>query len=84
MIRSREMEVAEEAARVGGAIATGYFREKFAVFTKESGPGKSSYNLVSQADLDSERAIVAVRLSRVNQLTRRSRSIAAWAIASAK
>jgi hypothetical protein len=31
-----------------------------------------------------ERAIVAVRLSRVNQLTRRSRSIAAWAIASAK
>jgi hypothetical protein len=31
-----------------------------------------------------ERAIVAVRLSRLNQLTRRSRSIAAWAIASAK
>jgi hypothetical protein len=31
-----------------------------------------------------ERAMVAVRLSRVNQLTRRARSIAAWAIASAK
>ena len=28
--------------------------------------------------------MVAVRLSRLNQLTRRSRSIAAWAIASAK
>jgi len=54
------MEVAEEAARVGGAIAAGYFREKFAVYTKPSGPGKSSYNLVSQADLDAERAIVAV------------------------
>src|SRR5450755_3976310 len=31
-----------------------------------------------------ERAIVAVSASRLNQLTRRSRSIAAWAIASAK
>jgi hypothetical protein len=31
-----------------------------------------------------ERAIVAVRLSRLNQETRRSRSIAAWAMASAK
>lgn len=60
MIRSRELEVAEEAARAGGAIAAGYFREEFAVYTKASAPGKSSHNLVSQADLDAERAIVAV------------------------
>jgi myo-inositol-1(or 4)-monophosphatase len=59
-MRSLELEVADEAARIGGAIAAGYFREKFAVFTKETAAGKSSYNLVSQADLDAERAIVAV------------------------
>jgi myo-inositol-1(or 4)-monophosphatase len=59
-MRSREMEVAEEAARKGGEIAAGYFREKFAVFIKETAAGKASYNLVSQADLDAERAIVAV------------------------
>ena len=57
----REIEVAEEAARAGGAVASRYFREKSAVFTKESAAGKAmSYNLVSEADLDAERAIVAV------------------------
>ena len=57
---SREMEVAEEAARAGGAVASRYFRAGSAVFTKGSAAGKSSYNLVSEADLDAERAIVAV------------------------
>jgi myo-inositol-1(or 4)-monophosphatase len=56
-----ELAVAEEAARAGGAVAERFFRKGAAVFTKESAPGKgSSYNLVSEADLESERAIVAV------------------------
>jgi myo-inositol-1(or 4)-monophosphatase len=49
---SRELEVAQEAARVGGAIVARYFRDGVAMRSKES------YNLVSDADIDSERAIV--------------------------
>ncbi|MGC8642006.1 MAG: inositol monophosphatase family protein [Isosphaeraceae bacterium] len=57
----KALQVAEKAARAGGAIAARYFRTGAAVFTKESAPGKAtSYNLVSEADLESERAIVAV------------------------
>ncbi|MFO0893186.1 MAG: inositol monophosphatase family protein [Isosphaeraceae bacterium] len=58
---SREFQVAEEAARVGGAIAAGHFQSGVAVFTKEGPAGKAaSYNMVSEADLEAERAIVAV------------------------
>jgi myo-inositol-1(or 4)-monophosphatase len=57
----QELQVAEQAARVGGAVASRYFRTSMAVFTKESAPGKAtSYNVVSEADLEAERAIVAV------------------------
>ncbi|MGO9815229.1 MAG: inositol monophosphatase family protein, partial [Isosphaeraceae bacterium] len=58
---AHELEVAEEAARAGGVVAARFFRAGATVFTKESAPGKaSSYNLVSEADLEAERAIVAV------------------------
>jgi myo-inositol-1(or 4)-monophosphatase len=57
----KELQTAEAAARAGGAIARRFFRAGAAVFSKESAPGKAqSYNLVSEADLESERAIVAV------------------------
>lgn len=57
----KELQVAEEAARAGGAVASRFFRAGAAVHTKESIPGKASgYNLVSEADIESERAIVAV------------------------
>jgi myo-inositol-1(or 4)-monophosphatase len=56
-----ELQVAEEAARAGGAIAVSHFRTAVSVFTKGSAAGKAtSYNLVSAADLEAERAIVAV------------------------
>lgn len=58
---TKELQVAEEAARAGGAVATRFFRAGPAVYTKESSPGKAaSYNMVSEADLEAERAIVAV------------------------
>jgi myo-inositol-1(or 4)-monophosphatase len=58
---SRELQVAEEAARAGGAVAVRHFRTGVAVTFKESKTGKAtSYNLVSEADLEAERAIVAV------------------------
>ena len=58
---TRELHVAEQAARVGGAIAARFFRNDAAVFTKGTTSGKATgYNLVSEADLESERAIVAV------------------------
>jgi myo-inositol-1(or 4)-monophosphatase len=60
MTASRELQVAEEAARVGGAIASRFFREEFTVYTKASAAGKVEYNLVSEADLEAETAIVAV------------------------
>jgi myo-inositol-1(or 4)-monophosphatase len=60
-MRSREFQVAEEAARAGGSIAAGYFRTGVTVHSKAGAGGKAaSYNLVSEADLEAERAIVAV------------------------
>jgi myo-inositol-1(or 4)-monophosphatase len=56
----RELQVAERAARVGGEIAARFFRQEFAVFTKSSATGSVGYNLVSDADLEAERAIVAM------------------------
>lgn len=47
-------EVAEQAARTGGEIVSRYFREGTAVRSKES------YNLVTDADLESERQVVEV------------------------
>ena len=49
-----EMPVALEAARAGGDVVMRYFRDGVSM------RGKQSYNLVSDADLDAERAIVAV------------------------
>jgi myo-inositol-1(or 4)-monophosphatase len=49
-----ELIVAQEAARAGGAVIARYFREGVAMRSKESG------NLVSDADLESEHAIVDV------------------------
>jgi myo-inositol-1(or 4)-monophosphatase len=47
-----ELELALRAARVGGEIVTKYLREGVTMRTKQT------YNLVSDADLESERAIV--------------------------
>ncbi len=49
-----ELSVAEEAARAAGAILLRYFREGVAMRSKDIG------NLVSDADLEAERAVVAV------------------------
>ena len=56
-----ELQIVEAAARAGGEVAARYFRNEAAVFTKDSPSGEAtSYNLVSEADLEAERAIVAV------------------------
>jgi myo-inositol-1(or 4)-monophosphatase len=61
MQETKELQIAEDAARVGGAIAVRFFRNNAAVFTKGQTSGKATgYNLVSEADLEAERAIVAV------------------------
>jgi myo-inositol-1(or 4)-monophosphatase len=58
---THELQVADEAARTGGHIASRYFQSGVEVFTKASAGGKAaSYNLVSAADLEAERAIVDV------------------------
>ena len=49
-----ELRVAREAARAGGAIVARYFREGFAIRDKDVG------NLVTEADVEAERAIVEV------------------------
>ena len=49
-----ELSVAEEAARAGGAVVARYFREGVAMRNKDVA------NLVSDADLDAERAVVDV------------------------
>jgi myo-inositol-1(or 4)-monophosphatase len=56
----RELEVAEEAARSGGAVAMRFFREGPAVSSKEMDGKVTGYNLVTEADVASERAIVDV------------------------
>jgi myo-inositol-1(or 4)-monophosphatase len=48
---STEMQIAVAAARAGGAIVSRYFREGVEIRTKES------FNLVSDADVESEHAI---------------------------
>ena len=53
-IASPELSVARQAARAGGEVVMGYFRSGVAM------RGKQSYNLVSDADLEAERAIVEV------------------------
>jgi len=52
-------EVAQRAARVGGEIVARHYREGAAVRSKEAS-GEQSYNLVSDADFQSERAIAEV------------------------
>ena len=52
----QELEVARDAARIGGEIVSRYFHDGF---TLRSGNGKESYNLVSDADVESEHAIAA-------------------------
>jgi len=49
-----EQNIAEEAARAGGAVAARYFREGVAMRTKDIA------NLVSDADVEAEHAIAAV------------------------
>jgi myo-inositol-1(or 4)-monophosphatase len=49
-----EMAVAEEAARAAGAVLTRYFREGVAMRSK------ATANLVSDADVEAERAVVEV------------------------
>ena len=51
---SAEMETARRAARVGGEVVARYFREGVEIRSKETA------NLVSDADVDSEHAIVEV------------------------
>jgi len=53
-MESPELEVAEQAARAGGAIVARYFREGIAMRNKDVA------NLVSDADIEAERAIVEV------------------------
>ncbi len=51
-MKTPELEVAEEAARAGGAIAARYFRDGIAMRSKDIA------NLVSDADIEAEQAIV--------------------------
>ncbi|APW62000.1 inositol monophosphatase family protein [Paludisphaera borealis] len=55
-----ELKVAEAAAKVGGAVATRHFRGGIEAVVKNVGEGEGTYNMVTQADLDGERAIVEV------------------------
>jgi len=54
ILTTTELEVARQAARAGGAVVNRYFREGVAVRRK------SASELVSDADVDSEQAIVEV------------------------
>ena len=53
MTVSQELQVAERAARVGGEVVARYFRDGVVMRNKES------FNLVSDADVEAEKAIVA-------------------------
>jgi Inositol monophosphatase family len=53
-MKSPELEVAEEAVRAASAILERYFREGVVMRSKEVS------NLVSDADIEAERAVVAV------------------------
>lgn len=54
MQTSKQMEVAQLAAKAGGEVVSSYFQKGVAMRSKES------YNLVSDADVESEHAIVEV------------------------
>lgn len=54
-----ELEVAEAAAKVGGGVATGYFQGGLAADVKNA-EGEGTYNLVTLADVEAERAVVEV------------------------
>jgi myo-inositol-1(or 4)-monophosphatase len=54
MSESLELTVAREAARVGGEVVARYFREGTTMRSKDVS------NLVSDADVDAERAVVAI------------------------
>jgi myo-inositol-1(or 4)-monophosphatase len=54
----KESEVAEAAAKVGGAVAAGHFRGGIEAVVKNAAGDPGTYNMVTQADLDGERAIV--------------------------
>ena len=51
-----ELEIAKAAARAGGEVVARYFRDGAAVHSNK----EQSYNLVSDADVESEQAIVSV------------------------
>src|SRR6185312_6152400 len=50
----------EAAAKVGGAVAGRHFRGGMAAGVKNAEGDEGTYNMVTQADLDGERAIVEV------------------------
>jgi myo-inositol-1(or 4)-monophosphatase len=54
-----ELEVAEAAARVGGRVAVGYFQAGLVADVKNA-EGEGSFNIVTKADLEAERAIVKI------------------------
>ena len=66
----RELDVARKAAEKGGQIVAKYFHEGVTIRTKES------YNLVSDADLESEQAIVDVIRSGFSRSRRARRRVA--------
>ena len=53
----RELEVARQAAQAGGDILAGYFRQGIEMRNKQD------CDFVSDADVESERAIIDVRIS---------------------
>lgn len=55
-----EIEVAEAAAKVGGALAAGRFQTGIVGGSKNASPEEGSFNIVTQTDLEAERAIVEV------------------------
>jgi myo-inositol-1(or 4)-monophosphatase len=59
-IDTRELAVARRAAMAGGEVAAKYFREGCVMRGKSSATGLISYNLVSDADIQAEHAIVDV------------------------
>ncbi len=52
-----ELEIAKKAAAAGGQVVAGYFRRDLRPAQKGAG---QTYNLVSQADVESEQAVVSV------------------------
>lgn len=54
-----ELEIAKQAAQVGGEIVARYFRDGV-VMQNKAGNGTETYNLVSAADVESEHAVADV------------------------